>query len=205
MFKRSHTCGDLRKSNLNQKIQLNGWVNTVRLHGQVIFVDLRDRYGITQIVFDADIYKGDFGLIKKLSIEDVLSIEGVVRSREKSAVNPNIETGEIEVVISDYIMLNEAAPLPFMLNNRNNAEEDLRLKYRYLELRMEELMHNILIRHKAYQATRTYLSNKNFVEVETPVLMKSTPEGARDYLVPSRVHKGKFYALPQSPQIYKQI
>ena len=205
MFKRSHTCGDLRKSNLNQKIQLNGWVNTVRLHGQVIFVDLRDRYGITQIVFDADIYKGDFELIKKLSMEDVLSIEGVVRPRDKSAVNPNIDTGEIEVVISDYIILNKAAPLPFVLNNRNNSEEDLRLKYRYLELRMEELKHNILIRHKAYQATRSYLSNKNFVEVETPVLMKSTPEGARDYLVPSRVHKGKFYALPQSPQIYKQI
>ena len=205
MFKRSHTCGDLRKSNLNQKIQLNGWVNTVRLHGQVIFVDLRDRYGITQIVFDADIYKGDFESIKKLSMEDVLSIEGVVRHRDKSAVNPNIETGEIEVVIADYIMLNKAAPLPFVLNNRNNSEEDLRLKYRYLELRMEELKHNILIRHKAYQATRSYLSNKNFVEVETPVLMKSTPEGARDYLVPSRVHKGKFYALPQSPQIYKQI
>ena len=107
MFKRSHTCGDLRKSNLNQKIQLNGWVNTVRLHGQVIFVDLRDRYGITQIVFDADIYKGDFELIKKLSMEDVLSIEGVVRPRDKSAVNPNIETGEIEVVISNYIMLNK--------------------------------------------------------------------------------------------------
>ena len=107
MFKRSHTCGDLRKSNLNQKIQLNGWVNTVRLHGQVIFVDLRDRYGITQIVIDADIYKGDFELIKKLSMEDVLSIEGVVRPRDKSAVNPNIETGEIEVVISNYIMLNK--------------------------------------------------------------------------------------------------
>ncbi len=205
MFKRSHTCGDLRKSNLNHKIKLNGWVNTVRLHGQVVFVDLRDRYGMTQLVFDADSYKGSFELIKKLSMEDVLSIKGVVRLRDDSAVNPNIQTGEIEVVVSDYIMLNEAAPLPFVLNNRDNAEEDLRLKYRYLELRMEELKNNILTRHKAYQATRSYLSNNKFVEIETPVLMKSTPEGARDYLVPSRVHKGKFYALPQSPQIYKQI
>ena len=205
MFKRSHTCGELRKSNLNHEIRLNGWVNTVRLHGQVVFVDLRDRYGMTQLVFDAEAYKGNFELIKKLSMEDVLSIEGAVRLRDGSAVNPNIQTGQIEVVVSDYIMLNEAAPLPFVLNNRDNAEEDLRLKYRYLELRMEELKHNILIRHKAYQATRSYLSKNNFVEIETPVLMKSTPEGARDYLVPSRVHKGKFYALPQSPQIYKQI
>ena len=205
MFKRSHTCGELRKSNLNHEIRLNGWVNTVRLHGQVVFVDLRDRYGMTQLVFDAEAYKGNFELIKKLSMEDVLSIEGVVRLRDGSAVNPNIQTGQIEVVVSDYIMLNEAAPLPFVLNNRDNSEEDLRLKYRYLELRMEELKHNILIRHKAYQATRSYLSKNNFVEIETPVLMKSTPEGARDYLVPSRVHKGKFYALPQSPQIYKQI
>jgi len=205
MFKRSHTCGELRKSNLNHEIKLNGWVNTVRLHGQVVFVDLRDRYGITQLVFDAESYKGKFESIKKLSMEDVLSIEGVVRLRDVSAVNPNIQTGEIEVVVLDYIMLNEAAPLPFVLSNRDNAEEDLRLKYRYLELRMDELKYNILTRHKAYQATRSYLSNNNFVEIETPVLMKSTPEGARDYLVPSRVHKGKFYALPQSPQIYKQI
>ena len=205
MYKRSHTCGDLRKSNLDQEAKLNGWVNTVRLHGQVVFIDLRDRYGITQLVFNADSYKGKFELIKKLSVEDVLSIKGLVRLRESSAVNYNIKTGEIEVVVSDYIMLNEAAPLPFVLNNRDNSEDDLRLKYRYLELRMEELKDNILTRHEAYQATRSFLSNNNFVEVETPVLMKSTPEGARDYLVPSRVHKGKFYALPQSPQIYKQI
>ena len=179
MYKRSHTCGDLRKSNLDQEAKLNGWVNTIRLHGQVVFIDLRDRYGITQLVFNADSYKGKFDLIKKLSVEDVLSIKGLVRLRDSSAVNYNIKTGEIEVVVSDYIMLNEAAPLPFVLNNRDNSEDDLRLKYRYLELRMEELKHNILTRHEAYQATRSFLSNNNFVEVETPVLMKSTPEGAR--------------------------
>jgi len=138
-------------------------------------------------------------------MEDVLSIKGTVRSRLESAINPNLATGEIEILVSEFIMLNESAPLPFMLNDRANAEEDLRLKYRYLELRMEELQQNLLIRHSTYQATRSYLSENKFVEVETPVLMKSTPEGARDYLVPSRVHQGKFYALPQSPQIYKQI
>ena len=205
MFKRTHNCGELCSSNIDDNIILNGWVNKVRLHGQVVFIDLRDRYGKTQIVFDADEYKGDFELIKKISMEDVLSIKGLVRARIESAVNPSLSTGDIEIAVSEFIMLNESAPLPFMLNDRDNAEEDLRLKYRYLELRMEELQQNLLIRHRAYQATRSYLSENKFVEIETPVLMKSTPEGARDYLVPSRIHQGKFYALPQSPQIYKQI
>ena len=205
MYKRSHTCGDLRKTNAGESVNLNGWVNTVRLHGQVVFVDLRDRYGKTQIVFDADSFSGDFEAVKKLSMEDVLSVRGTVRDRAESAMNPNMETGEIEVAVSDYIILNEAAPLPFILSDRDSAEENLRLKYRYLELRMEELQRNMLIRHETYQAVRGYLSGRDFVEIETPVLMKSTPEGARDYLVPSRIHQGKFYALPQSPQIYKQI
>ena len=205
MYKRSHTCGQLRKSNVGGTINLNGWVNSVRLHGQVVFVDLRDRYGKTQIVFDADSFSSDFEAVKKLSMEDVLSVQGTVRDRAESAVNPNMDTGEIEVLVSEYVILNEAAPLPFVLSDRDNAEENLRLKYRYLELRMEELQKNILIRHETYQAVRSYLSGLEFVEIETPVLMKSTPEGARDYLVPSRIHQGKFYALPQSPQIYKQI
>ena len=205
MYKRSHTCGDLRKTNAGESVNLNGWVNTVRLHGQVVFVDLRDRYGKTQIVFDADSFSGDFEAVKKLSMEDVLSVRGTVRDRAESAMNPNMETGEIEVAVSDYIILNKAAPLPFVLSDRDSAEENLRLKYRYLELRMEELQRNMLIRHETYQAVRGYLSGQDFVEIETPVLMKSTPEGARDYLVPSRIHQGKFYALPQSPQIYKQI
>ena len=205
MFKRTHNCGEIRSTDLNDIVILNGWVNKVRLHGQVVFVDLRDRYGKTQIVFDAEKYEGDLDKVKKISMEDVLSVKGMVRARVESAINPNLETGEIEVLVSEFILLNEAAPLPFMLNDRDNAEEDLRLKYRYLELRMEELQNNLLTRHSTYQATRSYLSKNNFVEVETPVLMKSTPEGARDYLVPSRIHEGKFYALPQSPQIYKQI
>jgi len=205
MYKRSHTCGQLRKYNVGGTTNLNGWVNSVRLHGQVVFVDLRDRYGKTQIVFDADSFSSDFEAVKKLSMEDVLSVQGTVRDRAESAVNPNMDTGEIEVLVSEYVILNEAAPLPFVLSDRDNAEENLRLKYRYLELRMEELQKNILIRHETYQAVRSYLSGLEFVEIETPVLMKSTPEGARDYLVPSRIHQGKFYALPQSPQIYKQI
>jgi len=205
MYKRTHTCGELRKSHVGETVNLNGWVNTVRLHGQIVFVDLRDRYGKTQIVFNTDSFSGDFEAVKKLSMEDVLSVQGIVRDRAESAINPNMDTGKIEVLVTDYLMLNEAAPLPFVLSDRENAEENIRLKYRYLELRMEELQRNILIRHDAYQATRHYLSDKDFVEVETPFLMKSTPEGARDYLVPSRIHQGKFYALPQSPQIYKQI
>ncbi|HIC39198.1 MAG TPA: aspartate--tRNA ligase, partial [Candidatus Marinimicrobia bacterium] len=205
MLKRTHTCGELRKENRNESVNLNGWVNTVRLHGQVIFIDLRDRYGKTQIIFNSDDYSGDFEAVKKLSMEDVLSIKGTVQARGENAVNPNMSTGEIELMVETMELLSETAPLPFVITDRESALEDLRLKYRYLELRTDELQHNIIIRHKSYQAVRSYLSEKNFLEVETPILMKSTPEGARDFLVPSRLHHGKFYALPQSPQIYKQI
>ena len=205
MNKRTHTCGELNAKYIGESVVLNGWVNTVRLHGQVVFVDLRDRYGKTQIVFNSEDYPGDFEAVKKLSMEDVLSISGTVQNRNEGAVNPDMATGEIEVIVSAMDMLNEAAPLPFIISDRNSAEEDLRLKYRYIELRTDELQNNLKIRHKTYQAVRSYLSAQDFMEVETPVLMKSTPEGARDYLVPSRIHPSKFYALPQSPQIYKQI
>ena len=205
MNRRTHTCGELTSANISEKVSLNGWVNAVRFHGQVVFVDIRDRYGKTQIIYNEESFKGDFELVKKLSMEDVLSVMGVVYKRDKNAINPNIATGEVEVVISDHEILNEAAPLPFMIIDRNSAEEDLRLKYRFLELRTNELQNNIEVRHRTYQAVRTFLSNHDFLEVETPALMKSTPEGARDYLVPSRIHNGKFYALPQSPQMYKQL
>ena len=205
MNKRTHTCGELNTNNAGESVVLNGWVNTVRLHGQVVFVDLRDRYGKTQIVFNLEGYSGDFEAIKKLSMEDVLSVTGTVQSRWEGAVNLDMATGEIEVIVSEMETLNEAAPLPFIISDRSSAEENLRLKYRYLELRMDELQNNLKIRHKAYQSVRNYLSGQDFMEIETPVLMKSTPEGARDYLVPSRIHHSKFYALPQSPQIYKQI
>jgi len=202
---RTNTCGELNSKSIDKSVILNGWVNTVRLHGQVVFVDLRDRYGKTQIVFNSDNYTGEFEEVKKLSMEDVISVSGKVQKRTEGAINTEMFTGEIEVIINKMEILNEADPLPFVISDRTSAEQDLRLKYRYLELRTDELQQNLNIRHKTYQAVRNYLSGENFLEVETPVLMKSTPEGARDYLVPSRIHEGKFYALPQSPQIYKQI
>ena len=202
---RTHTCGELNTSHVGKSVILNGWVNTIRLHGQVVFIDLRDRYGKTQIVFNSENYSGVFEVVKKLSMEDVLSLSGNVQNRDKSSINVEMKTGEIEVVVSEMQILNEADPLPFIITDRNSAEEDLRLKYRYLELRMDELQNNLMVRHQTYQAVRDHLANNEFIEVETPVLMKSTPEGARDYLVPSRIHHGQFYALPQSPQIYKQI
>ena len=205
MEHRTHTCGQLTSKENNLNVILNGWVNSIRLHGQIIFIDLRDRYGKTQLVFDSKTFLGDFENVKKLSLEDVLSIKGIVSLRAQSAINKDIITGQIEILVSNILLVNEAKPLPFVISDRNSAEENLRLKYRYLELRTEELQNNLIIRHKTYQAVRSYLSNNDFLEIETPVLMKSTPEGARDYLVPSRIHKGKFYALPQSPQLYKQI
>ena len=205
MEHRTHTCGQLTSKENNLNVVLNGWVNSIRLHGQIIFIDLRDRYGKTQLVFDSKTFLGDFENVKKLSLEDVLSIEGIVSLRTQSAINKDIITGQIEILVSNILLVNEAKPLPFVISDRNSAEENLRLKYRYLELRTEELQNNLIIRHKTYQAVRSYLSNNDFLEIETPVLMKSTPEGARDYLVPSRIHEGKFYALPQSPQLYKQI
>ena len=205
MEHRTHTCGQLTSKENNLNVVLNGWVNSIRLHGQIIFIDLRDRYGKTQLVFDSKTFLGDFENVKKLSLEDVLSIKGIVSLRAQSAINKDIITGQIEILVSDILLFNEAKPLPFVISDRNSAEENLRLKYRYLELRTEELQNNLIIRHKTYQAVRSYLSNNDFLEIETPILTKSTPEGARDYLVPSRIHEGKFYALPQSPQLYKQI
>ena len=202
---RTHTCGQLSSNDVGESVVLNGWVNTVRLHGQVVFIDIRDRYGKTQIVFNSEDYSGEFEEVKKISMEDVLSISGNVQNRQKDAINPDMKTGEIEVLVTEMVILNEAEPLPFVISDRNSAEEDLRLKYRYLELRTDELQKNLMIRHQTYQSVRNHLAKNNFIEVETPVLMKSTPEGARDYLVPSRIHHGQFYALPQSPQIYKQI
>ena len=191
MFKRTHTCGELNQSFVGEIVNLNGWVNTVRLHGKIVFVDLRDRYGKTQLVFDENSLPKEFEKIKKISIEDVISIKGTVNNRGSSSINTDMQTGNIEIIVSEFIILNESSPLPFVLSDRSSAEEQFRLKYRYLELRIEELQKNIMVRHDTYQATRDYLSKNNFLEIETPILMKSTPEGARDYLVPSRLHHGK--------------
>ena len=180
-------------------------MNTVRLHGQVIFVDIRDRYGKTQLVFNTENNLSAFETAKKLSIEDVISVSGEIQARDERAVNPNMKTGKIEVLVNSIEILAETEALPFVITDRDSASDDFRLKYRYLDLRTDELQSNLKLRHDVYQSTRKYLSNNDFLEVETPVLMKSTPEGARDYLVPSRLHHGKFYALPQSPQTYKQL
>jgi len=195
----------LRSTHVGESASLNGWVNTIREHGHLVFIDIRDRYGKTQLVFNADKSKDLVDSAKKLSMEDVISVQGTVRARDKSAVNPKYETGKIEIEVNEIVVLNEAKPLPFVVSDRDSASEELRLKYRYLELRTDELQKIMAIRHRAYQEVRSYLSGENFMEFETPILIKTTPEGARDYIVPSRIHKGKFYALPQSPQIYKQI
>jgi aspartyl-tRNA synthetase len=203
--KRTHTCGELRESNIAQEVVLNGWVDTRRDLGGLIFIDLRDRYGITQVVFEPSFEKDAHQLAGKLRSEFVISVEGTVRKRPPETDNAKIPTGHIDVMVKKIVILNEAQTTPFPISDNVNASEDLRLKYRYLDLRRPSVQKNFLLRHKMYQVTRKYFDQNGFVEIETPVLMKSTPEGARDYLVPSRIHKGKFYALPQSPQTYKQI
>ena len=206
LFKRrTHTCGELRESNIGQEVVLNGWVDTRRDLGGLIFIDLRDRYGITQVVFEPSFDKEAHQLAGKLRSEFVISVEGTVRKRPPETDNAKIPTGHIDVMVKKIVILNEAQTTPFPISDNVNASEDLRLKYRYLDLRRPSVQKNFLLRHKMYQITRKYFDQNGFVEIETPVLMKSTPEGARDYLVPSRIHKGKFYALPQSPQTYKQI
>ena len=201
---RTHTCGELREKNVGEKVVLNGWVDRRRDLGSLIFIWLRDRYGITQVAFEPG-NKEAYDLAKKLRNEFVISVEGRVRKRPEDAINKDLATGEIDVLADKLIILNESETPPFAIKDETDAFEDLRLKYRYLDLRRPALQKVLLLRHKMYQLVRKYFDQNNFVEVETPVLMKSTPEGARDYLVPSRIHKGKFYALPQSPQQYKQL
>ena len=184
---------------------LNGWVDRRRDLGGVIFIGLRDRYGITQVVIEPEKNEDVQKLGKQLRNEFVVSVEGTVRKRPADQVNKEMATGEVDVVVDNLEILNEAETPPFAIKDNTDAFEDLRLKYRYLDLRRPVLQKNLLLRHKMYQSVRKYFDANSFVEVETPVLMKSTPEGARDYLVPSRIHKGKFYALPQSPQQYKQL
>jgi aspartyl-tRNA synthetase len=202
---RTHTCGELREENVGQNVVLNGWVDRRRDLGGLIFIWLRDRYGITQVVFEEEISRNAYELAKNLRNEFVISIEGKVRKRPEDAVNKELITGKIDVLVENLVILNESETPPFAIKDEIDAFEDLRLKYRYLDLRRPALQNVLLLRHKMYQLVRRYFDENDFVEVETPVLMKSTPEGARDYLVPSRVHKGKFYALPQSPQQYKQL
>lgn len=202
---RTHTCGELREKNIGERVILNGWVDRRRDLGGLIFIWLRDRYGIIQVVFQQEANKDAYETAKKLRSEFVISVEGTVRRRPEDAVNKDMETGSVDVLADKLIILNEAETPPFAIKDETDAFEDLRLKYRYLDLRRPALQKVLLLRHRMYQLVRKYFDENKFAEIETPVLMKSTPEGARDYLVPSRVHKGKFYALPQSPQQYKQL
>ncbi len=199
---RTATCGSLRAAAVGTEVTLLGWVHRVRDLGSLVFVDVRDRYGITQVVARDEPL---IGLAKRLHAEFVIGVRGVVQPRAAEAVNSRLATGEIEVVASEIRVLNEARTPPFQIAEEAQASEDLRLRHRYLELRRPRLQRNLALRHKVALAIRKFLDGCDFLEIETPVLAKSTPEGARDYLVPSRVHPGKFYALPQSPQLFKQL
>ncbi len=206
---RTHTCGELSDAHLGKQVVLKGWVDTRRDLGGVIFVDLRDRYGLTQIVCSPQDSPDAHKLADRLRSEYVISVRGSVTLRSAETVNPRIPTGMIEVRVESLLILAESDALPFAISahtqKTNLASEDLRLRHRYLDLRRPDLQQKLLLRHQAYQVIHRYFDAQGFLEVETPTLMKSTPEGARDYLVPSRVHPGSFYALPQSPQTYKQL
>lgn len=202
---RTHTCGELRRNHAGQTVTLNGWVQRRRDHGSVIFIDLRDRYGITQIVFNAERFPDAHKRAEKLGSEDVISVTGGVALRPEGAENQNLATGEIEVLVRELELLNEAKTPPFPIEDEADVTDALRLKYRYLDLRRPKMQRLLTLRHRAVHHVRSFLNSQGFLEVETPMLTKSTPEGARDYLVPSRVNPGTFYALPQSPQLFKQI
>ena len=201
---RTHTCGALRPDDVGADVVLLGWVHRVRDLGGLLFIDVRDRAGVTQVVFDKD----DEALMakaKRLRSEFVIGVSGRVRRRSADTVNPKLATGEVEVVVRQLAILNEAKTPPFPIADETPVAEDVRLKYRYLDLRRPRLQANIVLRHRVTSVIRRYFDENGFLEIETPILTKSTPEGARDYLVPSRVHPGEFFALPQSPQLFKQI
>ena len=201
---RTHHCGELRASHINQKVTLSGWVQKFRDKGFVAWVDLRDRYGITQLVFDADrTDKELMELARSLGREFVVQISGTVI--ERASKNPKIDTGDIEILVESLTLLNSAKVPPFTIEDDTDGGEELRMKYRYLDIRRNPVKNNLIFRHKVAQEVRNYLSSIEFIEVETPYLIKSTPEGARDFVVPSRMNEGQFYALPQSPQTFKQL
>jgi len=204
-LKRSNTCGELTLDDTGKEVTLNGWVDTRRDLGGVIFIDLRDRYGVTQIVFSPQDDKEAHEKADQLRSEYVIGVKGTVKKRDPENVNPNMPTGNIEVRVTELEIFSTADTPPFEIKDDIRTNEDLRLKYRYLDLRRRVMQNNLMLRSKAYRTIRNYFHMNEFAEVETPVLMRSTPEGARDYLVPSRVNPGKFFALPQSPQTYKQI
>src|SRR5689334_5547339 len=205
MYK-THSCGELRATHANQKVTLAGWVHRRRDHGGVIFLDLRDRYGIVQVTVNPNLSKETLEAVSNVRMEWVLQVTGTVQKRPAGMENPKMQTGEIEVIAESIQVLNPAKTLPFMVSGENDLpDENTRLKYRYLDLRRERMARNLVLRHKVVKFMRDFLDRQNFIEIETPILFKATPEGARDYLVPSRIYSGQFYALPQSPQQLKQL
>jgi aspartyl-tRNA synthetase len=204
MYK-THTCGELRVTHEGQTVTLAGWVHRRRDHGGVVFIDIRDRFGLTQVVINPNLPKETLDLVSSVRSEWVLQVTGKVQERPEGMQNPRMPTGEIEVIASGVVVLNPARPLPFMISSEEEVDENTRLKYRYLDLRRERMRRNLELRHAVVLFMRKYLSERGFLEIETPALFKTTPEGARDYLVPSRVYPGQFYALPQSPQQLKQL
>jgi aspartyl-tRNA synthetase len=204
-LKRSHSCNDLAVDNVGEVVTLMGWVLRRRDHGGVIFIDLRDRWGITQVVFNPEIHADVHAKAHQLRSEWVIAVQGRVERRPPAMENSNLKTGAIEVLVDTLRVLNSSLTPPFPLDEEVEVSENLRLKYRYIDLRRPSMAANLIMRHRASQSVRAYLDQKKFLEIETPVLTRSTPEGARDYLVPSRVNPGKFYALPQSPQLFKQL
>ena len=205
MYK-THSCGELRATHTSQKVTIAGWVHRRRDHGGVIFLDLRDRYGIIQVTVNPDVAKETLEHVANARMEWVLQITGTVHKRPTGMQNPKMQTGEIEVIAESIQVLNPAKTLPFMVSGENDLpDENTRLKYRYLDLRRERMVRNMVLRHKVTKFMRDFLDKQNFIEIETPILFKATPEGARDYLVPSRIYPGQFYALPQSPQQLKQL
>ncbi|MFM6972597.1 MAG: aspartate--tRNA ligase, partial [Alphaproteobacteria bacterium] len=203
---RSHNCNELNIANISQKIKLSGWVNSKRDHGSLIFIDLRDHYGITQIVIDQQNQALDLNAIATIKLESVITIIGEVVARASEAINPKIKSGEIEIKVQEFHIESLSEQIPFQINNdQENYPEELRLKYRFLDLRREKTHQNIILRSKVISALRSEMTKQGFLEIQTPILTASSPEGARDYLVPARLHPGKFYALPQAPQQFKQL
>ncbi len=201
---RSHTCGELRAAHINTEVKLSGWVQKSRDKGFIVWIDLRDRYGITQLVFDEErTAKSMIEQAQKLGREFVIQVKGTVI--ERASKNPNILTGDIEILVSELTILNDAKTPPFTIEDETDGGEELRMQYRYLDIRRNPVKNSLIFRHKVTQEVRKYLSDQEFIEVETPYLIKSTPEGARDFVVPSRMNEGQFYALPQSPQTFKQL
>ncbi|WP_096201416.1 aspartate--tRNA ligase [Bacillus sp. FJAT-45350] len=205
MIGRTHNCGEITEQTIGEKVQLKGWVRTRRDLGQVIFIDLRDRSGIVQVVFSPEISEEALKIADRVRSEYVLDVEGTVVKRDDETINEKIPTGTVEVHVNKITILNASKALPFQIEEGTDASEDIRLRYRYLDLRRPDMQETFMLRHKTTKMIRDYLDNNRFLEIETPMLTKSTPEGARDYLVPSRVHHGEFYALPQSPQLFKQL